>query len=331
MTNCADHVHRLRAGGVSARHVRRGFTLIELVLAATLGAVVLAAVTFSLSQLGRARTLARDRVQAHQRASMALESVRTEVASLIRSDDLFDCRFLLESPTIARGRYDRSELLLFSNSMRPVRDIDYQGEGLEYETAFRLEDDDLGTALWRRRDPVPDEVPNGGGIAEPLVDGVVGLLIEASDGKGTWSREWDSDYDGIPKLVRITVTTTGAELGAAATDRTPEVTMQTVVAIPRLIPPKQEPTKEELAAEAAEAAAAVEAANAAAASGGRPGGGAVISTPGGGIDGGGAIGGGGPPRSNPRGGGTDGPRGGGGGGRGGGGGGGGTGRGGMAR
>ena len=37
---------------------------------------------------------------------------------------------------------------------------------------YRVEDDELGSALWRRRDAVPDEVPDGGGYAEPISDTV---------------------------------------------------------------------------------------------------------------------------------------------------------------
>ncbi|MBL9140978.1 MAG: prepilin-type N-terminal cleavage/methylation domain-containing protein, partial [Phycisphaerae bacterium] len=220
MTRCSSRLHRNRA-----------FTLIELIVAGVVATIVLAAVTFSLSQLGKARNVARDRVEAYQRAATALDALRTDVISSLRSDDLFDCRFLLTSANQRGSSHDRSELLVFNSSLRSIREIDYQGEGVEYETAYRVEDDDLGAALWRRRDPVPDDVPDGGGVAEPVADGVVSLLIEASDGQGSWQTEWDSDYDGIPKLVRISVTATGAPVGSEETGLTPDVTLRTVVAL----------------------------------------------------------------------------------------------------
>ena len=84
--------------------------------------------------------------------------------------------------------------------MRATRPIDYQGEGNEFEAAYRIEDDDLGSALWRRRDPVPDDVPDGGGVAEPIADGIVAMTIEASEGDGGWTTDWDSDTDGMPDI-----------------------------------------------------------------------------------------------------------------------------------
>jgi type II secretion system protein J len=224
------------------RRARRGFTLIELVVAGTVAALVLGAVTFSLSQVGRARLIATERTEAFQRAGTALESIRRDVAAVMRDEDLFLCRFLLttDEPSVRNGGNDRSELLLFSESMRSIQPIEYQGEGREYETHYRIEDDELGAALWRRRDAVPDEVPDGGGMAEPIADGVVGLLVEASDGLGSWRPEWDSDIDGIPMLVRITVTAVGTPVGQDATRDTTEVTLRTMVAIDRVIEPKED-------------------------------------------------------------------------------------------
>ncbi|NBQ15324.1 MAG: prepilin-type N-terminal cleavage/methylation domain-containing protein, partial [Proteobacteria bacterium] len=231
----------------SERGPRRGFTLIELVVAGTIAAFVLTAVTFALSQLSKARNIARDRVEAFQRASTGLETVRREIASTIRTDDLFETRFLLTTreASARTGGYERSDLLIFNTSMRPVHPIEYQGEGREYETQFRVEDDELGSAIWRRRDFMPDETPDGGGTAEPLADGVAGFLVEASDGDGGWRTEWDSDVDGLPKLVRITVVSTGVPLGGERNSMSAEVTLRTTVAIDRVVAPKEDPPPEE--------------------------------------------------------------------------------------
>jgi hypothetical protein len=225
---------------------RRAFTLIELVVAGTVAAMLLAAITFSLSQLGNARNVARDRAEAFQRATTALEAVRRDVAATIRTDDLFETRFLLQTkePGVRTGGRRRSELLLFSTALRPIREVEYQGEGREYEVHFRVEDDELGSALWNRRDNVPDDMPEGGGVAIPVADGVVGMVVEASDGEAGWRDEWDSDVDGIPRVVRVEITASGAETGTEARELTPEVTLRTVIAIDRVVGPREEPPPE---------------------------------------------------------------------------------------
>ena len=149
--------------------MRRGFTLVELLVASMIVALVLAAVATSIAQVGPARSTAKVRLEAHRRAAAALENLRRDLESTMRSDDLFLCRVLIldDAKSTPAGRLDRDELLVFNNRLRPTREIHYNGEGVEYETQYRIEDDDLGTALWQRRDAVPDTFPEGGGMATP--------------------------------------------------------------------------------------------------------------------------------------------------------------------
>lgn len=193
---------------------RRAFTLAELVVAGLIAAIVVGAVGASLSQLARTRTVARVRLDSHLRTSMALDRVRREIQAAIRSDDLFDSRLLIIADTVRSpvGDIDRDELLVFNTKVRPVRERTYSGDGLEWETHFRVEEDDLGAALWMRADAVPDDVDRGGGRAEPIMSGIIGVKFEAYDG-AAWRDEWDSDIDGMPWAVRVTISGSGAPDG----------------------------------------------------------------------------------------------------------------------
>jgi hypothetical protein len=124
-------------------------------------------------------------------------------------------------------------LLVFNGNLRANKEIDFNGEGLEYETQFRIEDIDTNISLWKRRDAILDDNPVGGGIAVPIAEGIVSLLLEAFDGE-SWYGEWDSDELGIPEAIRITVTSTGAisQYEDAAT-----VTMRTIVPLDRVRSP----------------------------------------------------------------------------------------------
>ena len=230
---------------------RRGFTLVELLLAAGIAGMVLMTVTMSLSQIGRARNTARTRLQAFLRADHALNDIRRDAASVIRSNDLFHSRVLLidDSQTFNldghRMELDRDELLIFSTRLRPLIQIDYNGEGVEYETQYRIAEDQAGPALWQRRDAVPDVTPAGGGIATPIADGIVGLRIEAYNGE-TWFDEWDSDIDGLPWALKFTVMAVGADDSTLSYDQPGAVvSLVTQVAIDRIIPPYIEPEEEE--------------------------------------------------------------------------------------
>lgn len=97
--------------------------------------------------------------------------------------------------------------LLFTTQSRPVRAESEQNEGEAYEVQYRLESppgiDTAGYVLWRRADPVPDDVPDGGGVASPIALDVASFSVQAFDGT-TWVDAWDSDRDGYPHALRVT-------------------------------------------------------------------------------------------------------------------------------
>lgn len=220
---------------------RRSFTLVEVILAGVIIAFVLGSVSSTISQLAKAKSTSRMRFDAHHRADVALTALRRDIVSIIRADDLFYTRLLLLDDHARTGdreipEVDRDEILVFNTRLREMHPSDYAGEGIEYETQYRVEDDEFGPILWQRRDAVPEEYPRGGGIATPLVEGVIGLSIEVYDGD-EWHETWDSDEDGLPLAVQIMVTTSGHRQGDDPYDA-PIVDLRTVVPIDRLIPPK---------------------------------------------------------------------------------------------
>lgn len=221
------------------RSHRRCFTLVELIVAGVLTTFILGTISVSLTNLARAKTSSRQRLEAYLRADTALNMIRRDVVSIIRSDDLFWTRFMLIDNAIdtPAGRMDRDEILIFNNRLKPVRQTEYNGEGMEYETQYRIQEDELAPNLWRRRDPLPDEYPLGGGVATPVTDGMLGLKIEAYDGY-QWFDQWDSDFEGLPLAVRITVTTSG-DYGYKDIYDAPQATLRTVVSLDRILLPKE--------------------------------------------------------------------------------------------
>lgn len=237
---------------------RSGFTLVELLIAGVITAFLLGSVAMSVSQLANAKNTAKLRFDAHLRADAALNAIRREIVSVLRRDDLFYTRLLIfnDSDSVrSRDEYfERDGILVFNTRVRAVRNIDFNGEGFEYETQFRVLEDEAGPALWIRHDAVPDEYPQGGGIVMPSAEGVLTLRFEAYDGQN-WYDEWDSDIEGLPLAVRITLMACGHR---DETDiyTAPRALLRTVVAIDRLISPKdlfKDPNEEEESADEASA------------------------------------------------------------------------------
>jgi len=220
----------------------RGFTLVELIIAVTITAFVLGVLWTTVGNMSRARNISRARMLAHLRADTALNTIRRDVASVLRSDDLYWTMLRIENGGGVRNglSVDRDDLLLFSSRFVPTRPLMAQGEGLEYETQYRIMDDAVGSVLWQRRDPAPDEFYDGGGIATPIVEGVAGLNVEAWDGVEWWTT-WNSDDYGLPLAVRISVV---VPIEGKPGER--PVVLSTLVSIERVPPPYDaEPEDEE--------------------------------------------------------------------------------------
>lgn len=229
------------------RRNRLGFTLIEVIAAITVSGLVIATVATALSRISKTRDVARTRLDAVTRANAALDAVRRDLAATIRESDLFYTRIVLTNAEgfTRYGMLDRDEILVYSNRLRPLRRDEYQGEGGEYESQYRIEDDSMGSVLWLRRDAFPDENGEGGGIAIPSIEGVVGLRIEAYDGV-MWVDDWDSDLYGLPWALRVTVTATGESADNPAKDPMLSlVTLRTQVPLDRVTPPPPPPEDEE--------------------------------------------------------------------------------------
>lgn len=226
------------------RQPGRGFTLVELLVASIIGALVIGATYGALSQVIRGRDGAAARQQAFSRASLAVELIARDLEGALRDSDLrFAKVAVLNAGTTVEPR---DELVLFTAHMHPARPWTEQAEGAERESHFRIMPSGLtgpgsaATSLWRRVDPVCDETPDGGGLAAPLVDGVISLAAEAADSE-QWYEDWDSDIDGLPHAVRFTVVATDdSGRYRAAARRT--------VAIDRVAPPTPTLDEEEDAA-----------------------------------------------------------------------------------
>ncbi|HVP74135.1 MAG TPA: prepilin-type N-terminal cleavage/methylation domain-containing protein [Phycisphaerales bacterium] len=225
--------------------IRRGFTLIELMVASLIVAFVLGSVALSVGQLGRARNTSKLRFDAFLRADSAVNVIRSNVAAISRSDDLFYCRLLLLDDTAHRGReeFDRDELLIFNTRLKPTRNIDFAGEGYEHETQFRIADDDFGPVLWQRTDAFPDEYPGAGGKAQPAVEGILGLTLQVYDG-ANWYDEWDSDISGLPQALSVIILSSGHR-DDSDVYTAPRAFLRTVIPIDRVLPPKVKEEEDE--------------------------------------------------------------------------------------
>ncbi|MBL8991216.1 MAG: hypothetical protein JNJ48_06515 [Phycisphaerae bacterium] len=213
------------------RDARSAFTLAEVIVGVVIVALIGGATTLVLSRSIKTRDTLAARHEAYQRAQAAVGLIARDLMNVARDNDLSQTRVRLSGG-------DQGELLLKAMGLRPVRPASQQNEGPVHEVQYRVAPGpDQNSTLWRRDDPFPDEYQDAGGVASPLVPGVVAIRVQAYDGN-EWFDQWDTDADGYPHAVKVEVVASGGSGDFTATARQ-------IVAIDRVPLPETQPSEDE--------------------------------------------------------------------------------------
>ncbi len=183
----------------------RGFTLVEVLIAVAITAVIGAMVAGSFQQIDHAARIAEDQAERTAGARMALTRLSHELAEAYISEHYDHLRYR-DRPTLFRGEGDR---LLFTTMAhrrlyRGARESDE--EVVEYTVGS--DPSGAGEALFRREHARIDDQPDQGGRTDLVADHVQSISIRYWDWKRKeWVREWstrspDRLYE-LPTRVRV--------------------------------------------------------------------------------------------------------------------------------
>jgi prepilin-type N-terminal cleavage/methylation domain-containing protein len=192
----------------------RGFTLVELVLSASLMSVILVSAYLCLQAAFSSQKMIEPRIEALQSARVALALMAADfrcACPLSKDVEFLGTQHLL-------GETPADDVTFATHNYTPRR----ANEGDFCEVSFFLQrNQETGEiSLWRKRNPTIAPAPLlGGGRSEELARGVQGLKLEYSDGldwydswgeiKGKAKQESSLKYhpnlSGMPDAVRITL------------------------------------------------------------------------------------------------------------------------------
>lgn len=184
----------------------RALTLLEVLVAMAITAIMGAMVAGSISQVGNAADLTRAQDERYAEARRALTRLSSELAMAFISDHFDSARHGNGRPTLFRGRED-GILFTTMGHVRLYRGAKESDQAVvEYLTDRDPERSDAD-ALFRREKLRIDGDPENEGQRALVARGVKRLTLSYWDAKKKeWVREWDTTRverkDELPTLVR---------------------------------------------------------------------------------------------------------------------------------
>jgi hypothetical protein len=201
----------MRARFVNHRAV--AFTLIELVISAAVGAMILTGAYLCLSAGFSSQKMIDPRVDAMQSGRTALALISAD----LRAACPLDKGFSFLGMHRALGDTDADNLDFATHNYTPRRDR--EGDYCEVSYFVQQDPDSGRLNLWRRRNPTLAQDPLAGGRREEIARGLLGVRFEYTDGLD-WYDAWgetnsdkksgliaqeEVNLEGMPQAVRVTL------------------------------------------------------------------------------------------------------------------------------
>jgi general secretion pathway protein J len=185
---------------MSRRRDVRGFTLLELIIALSIVAALLAIAFGGLRVALAAWTQGEDRADAHQH----LRGVAAVLARAVGSAYPYQASAGLSPDPVLlfRGAEQRLELVTQAPPFPPAVPVAFSA------VAIGLENTQEGSALVIRQRVMPNREPFSEAPAMLSDTGVNRLEFRYLNTSGVWQETWDGESEnGLPRAVRITVAT----------------------------------------------------------------------------------------------------------------------------
>jgi type II secretion system protein J len=178
----------------------KGFTLIELIIASTIGVFVALVAVSSLKLISAGAEIVDNNIDIAGEVRFVAKSIGTDLSNLYRDKDTRNMKFVTTTKQVDGAAVNF--LTFYTVGRTPARPA--QPEGDVYEVEYYLMKNEQKSSLMRRLWPNPQRDTQPGGVITEIASGIDVFAVSFFDGQ-KWLNEWSEEEKTLPQLVEIII------------------------------------------------------------------------------------------------------------------------------
>jgi len=183
------------------RSRKTGFTLVEVMVASTIGAFIMLVAVGTLKAITASAELVENNISTAAEVRFASNMLKRDLVNFYRDEKIENTKLIGTSGE--SGQEDTSYLVFYTVSRAKARTD--QPEGDIYEVEYYLMKDEEKSLLMRRMWPNPNkEETEPGGILAVIAENIDLFEVRYFDGE-EWSTEWPEEMQVLPQLIEINI------------------------------------------------------------------------------------------------------------------------------
>jgi len=179
---------------------KSGFTLVEVIVASTIGAFIALVAVGTLRVISTSAEMLDNNIDVAAEVRFASKIIAADLMNLYRDSSLENTKLVGTVGQTTQGSI--SCLTLYTVGRTKAR-VD-QPEGDVYEVEYYIIRDEEKSVLCRRLWPNPDKDTPPGGILSVIAENVDDFQVRYFDGQ-EWQNEWPEEMQSLPELVEVSI------------------------------------------------------------------------------------------------------------------------------
>ncbi|MFZ2149119.1 MAG: type II secretion system protein GspJ [Sedimentisphaerales bacterium] len=179
---------------------RTGFTLVEVMVAVTIGGFIMIVAVGTLKAITTSAALVDSNINAAAEVRFASNILKRDLVNFYRDENIENTKLI---GTAGESGQEGNSYLIFYTVSRAKARAD-QPEGDIYEVEYYLMKDEEKSVLMRRLWPNPNEDDEPGGILSVIAENIKAFQVRYFDGE-EWSDEWPEEMQVLPQLIEVNI------------------------------------------------------------------------------------------------------------------------------